>query len=108
MSKNGLQIRRILPDSPAARSGLINGDRIKELNGHVIRDVLDISFYGTDELLECSVQRGNSELTLTVELDEFEPAGWEFEPLRFTPCGNNCPFCFVDQNPDGLRRTLYF
>jgi len=31
-----------------------------------------------------------------------------FEPIRYRGCGNHCIFCFVDQNPKGLRQTLYF
>ncbi len=37
-----------------------------------------------------------------------EDHGIEFEPMNFMSCVNNCIFCFVDQNPPGMRKALYF
>jgi putative radical SAM enzyme (TIGR03279 family) len=28
--------------------------------------------------------------------------------MKFRCCGNNCIFCFIDQNPKNLRKNLYF
>ncbi len=36
-----------------------------------------------------------------------EEFGIELEPLSVQCCGNKCVFCFVDQNPHGLRPSLY-
>jgi putative radical SAM enzyme (TIGR03279 family) len=34
--------------------------------------------------------------------------GLLFAPMSFRACGNKCIFCFSDQNPRGLRKSLYF
>jgi putative radical SAM enzyme (TIGR03279 family) len=34
--------------------------------------------------------------------------GLAFSPMTFKACGNKCVFCFSDQNPRGLRKSLYF
>jgi len=36
------------------------------------------------------------------------PLGIEIEAIRPQGCRNKCVFCFIDQNPAGLRRPLYF
>ncbi|HEX9652986.1 MAG TPA: DUF512 domain-containing protein, partial [bacterium] len=30
------------------------------------------------------------------------------EEIKIRHCGNDCPFCFVDQNPQGMRSAMYF
>ena len=45
-----------------------------------------------------------------VEKDFDEELGFIFESAIFDkikPCANNCIFCFVDQQPEGLRDSLY-
>ena len=47
---------------------------------------------------------------LRITKEEDTPLGLQFQPPTMAPvrrCRNRCLFCFVDQNPPGLRRALY-
>ena len=98
--------------SAAFDAGIIPGDALLEINGHSISDVLDYMYYSYDADPSFLVQHrdGNREI-LELLKDEGEDAGLEFEDyLMDSPrsCANNCIFCFVDQLPSGMRKTLYF
>src|SRR2546430_10124254 len=45
-----------------------------------------------------------------IEYDVLRPEGWPMgvtlEPPRIRRCANHCDFCFVDGNPEDLRRPL--
>lgn len=108
MKKQGIRIESVAPDSPAAAMSLVPGDRGLTLNGHPLRDSLDVSFYldptGPNHL---AVRKESEELwDVEFELDEDEPLGVEWEPIRPRICCNKCMFCFVDQLPPGVRPSL--
>ncbi|MEO0560034.1 MAG: DUF512 domain-containing protein, partial [Bacteroidota bacterium] len=84
------------------------GDQILSANGEPIEDELDFRFKTTEERLTLKVRAGGSLVEQTVEKEPDEPLGVELEEFRIKTCGDDCVFCFVDQNPTGLRDTLYF
>lgn len=94
--------------SPAAQLGLKPGDDLIELNGHAINDELDFIFYSEDEPLIFTCLRGDKPFSKTLRRRWSGPFGAVFSEMTFRHCGNRCLFCFVDQNPPGLRSTLYF
>ena len=94
--------------SIAAEAGLLAGDELLEINGQRIQDNLDVRFYEGDEDLELKVARAGEILLFDIEKDEGEPLGLQLEEMKILSCGNDCIFCFVDQNPKGLRDQLYF
>ncbi len=103
-------ITAVIPDSPAARAGLCAGDKLLAINGHPLRDVIDVQFYSAEERLTLEVQRAEDALAVQVERRYGEPLGLDFaEPLfdGIRRCNNRCDFCFVAQLPPGLRRSLY-
>ncbi|MCL2634940.1 MAG: DUF512 domain-containing protein [Oscillospiraceae bacterium] len=82
-----VNIKNVLPGSPAERAGYRVGMTLNSINGHEINDVLDYMFYADEDF------------------------GLEFETFLMDNkrnCGNNCIFCFIDQLPQGLRESLYF
>lgn len=90
--------------------GLRPGDRLLAINGHVLRDVIDYYFYAADERLELEIQRAGERLAFVVEREYGEDFGARFTDDVFDGlrrCSNSCVFCFVDQMPPGLRRSLY-
>lgn len=98
------------PSGVGAEIGLEPGDVLLSINGHALRDVLDYRFYGAEEELELIVERAGERYKLEIERDYDEDLGIAFaEPLfdRLLLCNNRCPFCFVQQMPKGLRRSLY-
>lgn len=103
-------IRAISPGSVAAELDLRPGDRLVAINGHRLRDVIDYQFYGAEEELELLALKEGVERSYRVVREYGQELGFEFEDALFTSirrCANQCDFCFVDQNPRGLRPTLY-
>lgn len=107
---SGGTISAVAPRSIAAAIGLCPGDVLLEVNGHVLHDVLDVQFYAAEEELELVVRRGEQEIVYQVERGYGTPLGLDFEQPTFDGirrCDNHCEFCFVQQMPPGLRRSLY-
>ena len=80
-------IKKVIPSSPADKAGIKAGTRLISIDGEPINDVLDYMFYADDDM------------------------GLEFESFLMDKkrgCGNKCVFCFIDQNPHGMRRSVYF
>lgn len=69
--------------------------------------MLDFQFYSTDAALHLHFQRGDIPYEIDIIRSGDQDPGIEFDPMRFQCCGNHCIFCFIDQNPKGLRSTLY-
>uniref|UniRef100_C6E4K9 PDZ domain-containing protein n=1 Tax=Geobacter sp. (strain M21) TaxID=443144 RepID=C6E4K9_GEOSM len=105
---SGLIVDRVMPGSIADELEIEPGDRLKSVNGHPLRDVIDYNYYSADDLLDLELEKGDGELwELEVEREEGEPLGLSFEAPLPARCGNNCVFCFVHQLPKGLRGPLY-
>lgn len=102
----------VTPRSPAHRAGVRVGETLTHVNGKLIVDVLDYKFYTYDPRLELTLKGADgSTRTLRLRKAEGEDLGLEFETYlmdRARSCANNCIFCFVDQLPCGMRKTLYF
>jgi putative radical SAM enzyme (TIGR03279 family) len=94
----------------AARAGLQAGDCIVGLNGRRAGDVLDVEMAAADGAFTVDLVRAGRQLELHVlpKRGEWHGITLEYsigEPPRV--CRNRCRFCFVDQLPKGLRRSLY-
>lgn len=111
MKCRGLKIFMVEPGSIADELGLEAGDRVTAINGSPVRDLIDFRYLEADELLSIDVKKtGGDEWLLEVEKDFDQDLGIDFGGDGFGPtlrCGNKCVFCFVDQMPPGMRRTLY-
>ena len=98
--------------SPAERAGITPGEQLLTINGHQIIDVLDYRFYGydTDCCLELREPAGTVR-TVSLRKPEGRDLGLNFNTVLMDDmrsCANHCIFCFVDQMPPGMRKTLYF
>ena len=101
----------VRPHSRAARAGIIAGDILISINGRDINDVLDYRFRLADENVTLLLHRGAELLEIKIKKGEYDDIGLEFEtPLmdKKHRCENGCIFCFIDQNPSGMRDTIYF
>lgn len=86
------------------------GDELVSINGHLLRDIIDYRFFCSDEFITVLLRRGEQEAEFEIEKDVEEPLGVQFEDVLFDgihTCGAHCVFCFVEQLPKGLRKTLY-
>lgn len=99
-------IRSIDASSPL-HGKVREGDELLRINGHDIIDVLDYKYYAYDSKLTVECSSG----TYKVRKPEGGDLGLDFETyLMDSPrsCANNCIFCFIDQLPKGMRKTMYF
>jgi putative radical SAM enzyme (TIGR03279 family) len=82
------------------------------INGQRPRDLIDYQFLCADEVLELEVlDAAGKAHQVEIEKEYAESLGLEFESALFDgliQCNNRCPFCFIDQQPPGMRQTLYF
>lgn len=106
------KIRSVDAGSPAERAGVRTGDTLLEISGHRVVDVLDYKFYGYDARLTLTLLgEDGKQRTVKLRKAEGEDLGLNFETYlmdRARSCANRCIFCFVDQMPPGMRKTLYF
>ena len=106
-----VKITEVALGSCAYKANVKAGDILVSINGNEIKDVLDYRFYLTEIKVELKLLRDGSEYTVIIKKGEYDDIGLEFEtPLmdKKHSCTNKCIFCFIDQNPEGLRESLYF
>ena len=101
-----------IEDGSPLRHRIRVGDTLLAINGKEVVDVLDYKFFGYDPEVSVTVRTPEGlEHTVYVAKAEGQDLGLEFETyLMDKPrsCANNCLFCFIDQLPKGMRRTMYF
>jgi len=105
-----VKITDVEPSSLAQANGVLAGDTLISINDNEINDVLDYRFYLAEESVCLKLLR-DAEFSVTIKKGEYEDIGLGFEtPLmdKKHSCKNGCVFCFIDQNPEGLRDSLYF
>jgi len=103
-----MKITAVEPAGIAGALGIREGDELLEINGRRVMDSIDYRFHESDAALTLRVARNGEVTIFDIEKDDGEPLGLEFEEMKVLSCGNDCIFCFVDQNPKGLRTGLYF
>ncbi len=107
----GAIVDSVLANSIAQELEITKGDEILSVDGQKMTDMIDYNFYMKSELVTIELKRKNGEIEeIEIEKDFDEDLGIVFESAIFDkikPCLNHCIFCFVDQQPKGLRDTLY-
>ncbi len=106
-----VKITSVVRGSRAFKAGILAGDILISINENEIKDVLDYRFYLTEKLVELELSREGKNYKTTIKKGEYDDIGLDFEtPLMDEKhsCKNKCIFCFIDQNPEGLRESLYF
>ncbi len=97
--------------SPAFFKGVKAGDKLVSINGNEINDFLDYQFYVENPKLVLKLERNNKTKTVNISLKEIKDIGLQFNSFLMDKqkrCHNKCIFCFIDQNPEGMRETIYF
>ena len=85
-------------------------DSIDEKMVAILHDILDFRFYSADERLRVQMRRGKCAWEVEIQKEIDTPLGVTFKDILFDGvrlCGAKCIFCFVDQLPTGLRKSLY-
>ena len=102
-----IEIKGVVPGSHADKKGIRAGEKLVAVNGHTIRDILDYRFYICEKMVTVTLDTRD----VTIKKDEYDDIGLEFETYlmdKQESCRNKCIFCFIDQNPHGMRESIYF
>jgi putative radical SAM enzyme (TIGR03279 family) len=124
-------VNKVEENSIAQELEIRAGDEILSIDGMQMQDLIDYNFLCKSEFLTIEIRktlsrregeralsshgslsaRGEGAIEIIeLEKDYDEDLGIVFESAVFDkvrPCTNKCIFCFVDQQPAGLRDTLY-
>ncbi|MBR5421904.1 MAG: DUF512 domain-containing protein [Lachnospiraceae bacterium] len=105
-------IVKVKSGSIAEELGIEAGDYLLAVNDREIGDVFDFDFLCADEYIEVLIRKADGEeWLLEVDKDTDEELGLVFDESLMDSahsCRNKCIFCFIDQNPPGMRPTIYF
>ncbi|MCM1272817.1 MAG: DUF512 domain-containing protein [Clostridium sp.] len=105
-------IKEVCPESIAEELSVGAGDVLLAINGQEIEDVFDYRYLMKDEYIEVLIRKPDGEeWLLEIDKDYDEDLGVEFETdmmSEYRSCCNKCIFCFIDQMPPDMRKTLYF
>ena len=102
-------IQEVEKGSSADKAGLKAGDIVKSVNDTELRDVLDWMIATSEKKFKVTYIRDGKENTVSLKKSIYEPVGVSFEnPIfdRIKICQNRCDFCFVDQDPRDVRKTM--
>lgn len=104
-------VSEVLEGSIAQELEIQSGDEILSIDDMKMQDMIDYNFMCKSDFLTLEIKKTNGEIeVIELEKDYDEDLGIVFESAvfdRVKPCLNHCIFCFVDQQPKGLRETLY-
>ena len=105
------EIESVEKNSIAEEIGFESGDSIISINGKKPRDLIDYKILISEEILDITVLDKNKQIqNICIEKDQDENLGICFKNALFDSikqCNNKCPFCFIDQQPNGKRKSLY-
>lgn len=94
------------------RLGIRAGDGLISINSHEIYDILDYRFHLCEKKIKLTVSREGRLKNYRFRKEENDiDIGLEFSTALMDEkqsCRNKCIFCFIDQNPPGLRESCYF
>ena len=106
------KIVKVDPGSIAEEGGICAGDSLISVNGEEINDILRFRYLTADEEFTLEIQKADGSVEVLDVINEYgEDLGLTFEfPLmtKAKSCANKCIFCFIDQMPKGMRKSLYF
>ena len=106
-----VEIKSVRKWSKLYFKGIRSGDRLVAVNGNNIRDFLDYEFYIRDTELKLEFDCNGKSRFVSVKKKPEDGLGLEFGSYLMDKqqrCRNNCIFCFIDQNPAGMRESIYF
>jgi putative radical SAM enzyme (TIGR03279 family) len=107
IDRDELRVLSVLSGLPAAQGGMRKGDVVVSVNGRPVKDEFDFRFHTACDSSRIVVRRRRAVVRLTVRRSGTEGLGVRFHQAAVGRCANRCLFCFIDQMPRGLRKSLY-
>lgn len=112
VASQGKLITSVTEGSLAHDAGIMAGERLVSVNGQTVADTFDYGYLTDDDDISLEIEDGSGKIRLvSIDKGEERDIGLAFESGLMDaprPCANNCVFCFVRQNPRGMRDSLYF
>ena len=104
-------VNKVIDGSIAEELEIEAGDEIVSIDETPMLDMIDYNFLCKSDFITLEIKKKTGEIeVIEIEKDYDEDLGIVFESAVFDkikPCLNHCIFCFVDQQPKGLRESLY-
>ena len=104
-------ITKIQKGSIAEELEIQKGDILISINSQKVEDIIEYQYLIAEDYIELEIQTKLGEIVIyDIDKDVDEELGIEFEnPITNSvqTCRNKCMFCFIDQLPKGMRKTLY-
>ena len=97
-------------DSAAGDAGILAGDVLTHINDVPTLDIVDYQYNTAGESVTLRVERTGVPMSFSFSKGYDEDLGLEFADDLFDKvhiCKNKCVFCFLYQQPKGLRSSLY-
>lgn len=101
-----MKVVRIDNGSPL-RGQIPVGAELVAVNGHPVADEIDFRFHNTENRLRLEFRVGDKTVTVKLAGAPCGDLGLQFAQSKILVCNNKCIFCFVHQQPKGMRRSLY-
>ena len=105
-------ITKVISNGIAEEVGIEKNDILLSINDNKIDDIIDYKFLSADEDIVLEIEKLSGEVwEIEIEKEYGEDLGIEFDGGimdQAKRCSNNCIFCFIDQLPKGMRKSLYF
>ncbi|MFO8062979.1 MAG: DUF512 domain-containing protein [bacterium] len=103
-----LKISRIGNNSIFKKYGISEGDSIIAVNKRPIMNYEGIVTESSNDHMDIKIRRRDGiVIEKRVMRNAYHKIDIEFEEKPMMKCVNNCMFCFIDQNPRGLRDSIY-
>ncbi len=85
------------------------GDAVTAVDGRLVEDMLDLYYYQPEgQRMMLTIRRaGGEDVTIALPPEALQQVTRAFAPMEFKTCACHCVFCFIDQNPRGMRPPIY-
>ncbi len=109
--KQGHIIDHVAEGSPAEMAGIKPGWELLRIDNQEIGDIIDFKIMESDTSVRLLLKDKPGLLhRLTIHKPVSLPLGLRFNPPTISGlqrCRNRCIFCFIEQNPPGMRSPIY-
>ena len=103
-----VKINKIQKHSLAESLSIKKNHTIISIDEQPVKDILDIMYLSQKHYFQLQYKDEKDQIhTVQVKNSFDKPLGFEVLLDECEQCINQCLFCFVDQMPEGLRKSLY-